>query len=166
MTLGNSNFLYYYKVYITLVKRQLNSLKSCGESCKSKLHIICPMILEHPPGLSGEPQKLSIIALSPFPCLVSIIHRAAGRGRAERSRQHWACYKGPAVGLSGPRSPAALSGPHFSSPLTAPSTLPSCHTHIPQLWNTQICDRTEHLKHIQMKAEGLMRLHAPIPLLG
>ena len=58
-TLGNSNFLYYYKVYIHFGNKNSHSLKSCGESCKSKLHIICPMILEHPPGLSGEPQKLS-----------------------------------------------------------------------------------------------------------
>lgn len=72
------------------IQKWPNFLKSCGESRKNKLHIICPMILEHPPGLSGEPQKLSIIALSPLACPVSITHRAAGRGRAERPRQHWA----------------------------------------------------------------------------
>ena len=48
-----------------------------------------------------------------------------------------------------------------------PSTLSCpCHTHIPQLWSSQVWDRTEHLKRIQTKAEGLIGLHAPIPLLG
>lgn len=74
--------------------------------------------------------------------------------------------QGAGSSVPGSTGPARRGRPHPLTAPKAPQPSPPCHTHIPQLWRSQICDRTEHLKAHSRKPEGLIRLHAPIPCWG